>query len=50
MACACSKRKQEVNYVWTSADGTETMTYTSLLQAKAKMHRKGGSYVAVPKT
>lgn len=47
MACGCSKRKAPSSYVWTSPDGTETVTYSSLLQAKAKVQRKGGSYVEV---
>lgn len=50
MACACNRRKQEVEYVWTSADGLSTITYSSKLQAKAKVQRKGGSYTEVPKT
>lgn len=50
MSCGCSKRAQKMDYVWTSADKSETITYPSLLQAKAKVQRKGGSYVGVPKT
>ena len=49
MACACSKRRQKFNYVWTSADGTESVTYDTEIQAKAKVTRKGGTYTATPK-
>lgn len=47
MACACKGRKK-ATYVWTSPDGSQTMTYTTEIEAKAKMMRKGGSYVTVP--
>lgn len=43
MACACTKRGS-TQYVWTSADGSETVVYTSEIQAKAKVLRVGGSY------
>lgn len=50
-SCAAARaRRENLQFVWTSADGSETITYPSLLQAKAKVHRKGGSYVAVSKT
>lgn len=45
MACSCTKRKA-VEYVWT--DGTDTVTYPTEIQAKAKVLRKGGSYKPVP--
>ena len=45
MTCACKGRVRR-NYVWTSADKTETVTYTSEIQAKAKVMRQGGSYTA----
>lgn len=44
MACGCAKKKS-VQYVWTSADGTETTIYPSEIQAKAKVLRAGGTYV-----
>lgn len=48
MACSCQKRKA-VEYLWTSGDGTQTMTYSTEIQAKAKVLRQGGSYKPVPK-
>lgn len=44
MSCGCSKNKPTL-YEWT--DGKNTVVYTSLLAAKAKVHRKGGSYKPV---
>jgi hypothetical protein len=48
MPCACKGRKS-TKYVWTSAPDetgqTETMTYSTEIQAKAKVIRMGGSYV-----
>lgn len=41
MACACKGRKK-ATYVWT--DGTDTVTYYTEVEAKAKVIRKGGSY------
>lgn len=46
MACACKGRSKS-KFIWTSADGTETMTYNSEIEAKAKVLRKGGSYETV---
>ena len=46
MACNCTKKSSAV-YVWTSNDGTETMTYTKEIVAKAKTNRVGGSYERV---
>lgn len=43
MSCAC-KRTQTLEYVWTSEDGETSVTYTTLMAAKAKVLRKGGSY------
>lgn len=43
MACAC-KGRSKTKYIWTSADKTETMTYSTEIEAKAKVLRKGGSY------
>lgn len=43
MTCGCKARSTE-QYVWTSADGTSTVIYTSEIAAKAKVMRKGGSY------
>lgn len=36
-------------YVWTSADGSQTMEYTKEIVVKAKVQRKGGSYTTVQK-
>lgn len=44
MACACKKRKSQ-QYVWTSGDGLTTVTYNTEIEAKAKVLRKGGTYV-----
>lgn len=38
-----------MKYVWTSADGSQSITYDSLLEARAKVFRKGGSYQPVAK-
>lgn len=46
MACACNKRKKS-QYVWTSTDGSQTMTYSTEIEAKAKVIRKGGTYKTV---
>jgi hypothetical protein len=48
MVCAC-KNRAKTKYLWTSADGTETVEYDSLIVAKAKVQRKGGSYAPIPK-
>lgn len=45
MPCGCSKRRR-VKYVWTSEDGEMTVTYDTEVAAKAKVIRKGGTYVA----
>lgn len=41
MSCACKKSTPTL-YEWT--DGTNTIIYTSVLAAKAKVYRSGGSY------
>jgi len=46
MACSCRNRKK-YKYVWSSEDGSSTMTYDTEIQAKAKVMRAGGSYVKV---
>lgn len=49
MACSCTKRSSQ-EYVWSrtiEVDGepvTQTMVYPTLIQAKAAVTRKGGSY------
>lgn len=48
MACACTQKKTSA-YKWTSADGSVAIEYDTEIQAKAKVLRKGGSYVPVPK-
>lgn len=49
MARPCGCRPSGEVYVWTSANGKSTIEYTSLLVAKAKVHRVGGSYKTVSK-
>lgn len=45
--CNCTK-KRRVKFVWTDPnDSTRTMDYSTEVAAKAKVTRKGGSYVAV---
>ena len=44
MGCACKKGKNQTQYVWTSDDGETQVVYPSLMQAKAKVARKGGSF------
>ncbi len=46
MTCAC-KGRNKTKYLWTSADGATTMTYSTELEAKAKVMRKGGSYAPI---
>ena len=41
MACGCRNRVT-LKYVWT--DGTDTVVYSTEIQAKAKVMRYGGSY------
>jgi len=46
MACACQGRGRNATYVWISPDDPETtITYSTEIQAKAKVIRNGGSYV-----
>lgn len=47
MACACKGRKK-FRYVWTSEDGQTRMVYDQEVVAKAKVKRKGGSYLVEP--
>lgn len=47
MACSCKKRVQR-KYQWTNLDGSQTMTYDTEIQAKAKTLRAGGSYKPLP--
>lgn len=48
MACACKGRKKQ-DYAWTPPQGSdlEPMVYHSLIEAKAKVQRHGGSYKPV---
>lgn len=50
MVCAC-KGRQKFRYLWTPPDGSddEPVEYDSLIVAKAKVQRKGGSYKPIPK-
>lgn len=51
MACSCKNRRKDLySYVWTSADGSQTTTYSTHTEAEAKRIRKGGEWVKVPKT
>jgi len=43
MACACKGRKND-KWVWTDADGVNTVIYDTEIQAKAKVIRAGGTY------
>ena len=45
MACSCQK-KSRFKFVWT--DGSTEVTYSTEIQAKAKVQRKGGSYEKQP--
>ena len=46
MACgACSQKTKKVTYLHTAANGTKT-PYSSEVEAKAAVARKGGSYKA----
>lgn len=49
MACAC-KNRAKTKYLWTPPEGSdlEPVIYDSLIVAKAKVQRKGGSYQPVP--
>lgn len=47
MTCACSKNKG-FQYIWTSDDQQTTIVYTSEIVAKARVKRKGGSYIKQP--
>jgi hypothetical protein len=53
MACGC-KPVGGLHYLWIppgqSAESDETMLYDSEIQAKAKVIRKGGSYIEMVKT
>lgn len=45
MACSCRNKKNST-YLWTSStDSTDQVVYSSEIQAKAAVIRKGGSYV-----
>lgn len=48
MACACKGRKKQ-KYLWTPPEGSdlEATEYDSLIVARAKVQRHGGSYVPV---
>lgn len=48
-AARAARRANAANlkYEWTSADGSQKMTYDTLMQAKAKVMRKGGTYTTV---
>lgn len=35
----------KISYVWTSSDGSTTLTFSKESVAKAKVMRRGGSYV-----
>lgn len=46
MACgSCGSRKKATTYLHTAADGTKK-TYSSELEAKAAVARRGGTYKA----
>jgi hypothetical protein len=44
MACGkCTSKTAKTTYAWTGADGTKK-TYSSEVEAKAQVARKGGKY------
>lgn len=43
MACACAKKAVRKTYVYTGPDGV-TKAYSSEVEARAAVARKGGSY------
>ena len=44
MGCACSKRTKPQRYLWYKDEAEEPKVY-SLIEAKAKVHRRGGRYI-----
>lgn len=44
-----AERARKIEYVWTSSRGDLTVVYPKESIAKAKMMRKGGSYVSRPR-
>lgn len=57
MGCACNKKNRE-KFLWIppegSVDGEGTIEYNSLVEVKAKILRKGGTYITqgqpIPRT
>lgn len=47
MACGCAKIKG-AGFVWTSADGSETLERKTEIEAKALVIRRGGTYEVKP--
>jgi hypothetical protein len=46
MACgACSEKNRRITYLHTASDGSKT-SYSSEIEAKAAVARRGGSYKA----
>lgn len=48
-AAAARRRNEQLLYVWTSGDGQTTVEYDSVMAAKAKVLRKGGTYTVTTK-
>lgn len=46
MACCGRSKRRRVKYVWTSDDGETQLVYDTEVAARAKVIRKGGTYVA----
>jgi hypothetical protein len=44
MGCACTKRKR-AQFLWYNGESEEPKIYTSEIEAKAKVLRKGGNYI-----
>jgi acetyl-CoA carboxylase beta subunit len=44
MACACKGRKTQ-KYLWFKDESVEPVVYNSEIEAKAKVLRKGGTYI-----
>jgi hypothetical protein len=45
MACACQGRQAKSKFMWFKDEGVTPIVYDTEIQAKAKVLRKGGTYV-----
>lgn len=47
MGCgSCSSKLKPMTYVWTSADGKQSVPYKTEVEARAKKARSGGTFKA----